>query len=184
MWPSDQKAKDHGGFGRTIGKNATRIQVHTHSIYIYIHDIYIWYIYMIYIYIWYIFIYIYIHLMLHTYVWHYLTIYCHPSLFRGGGAGLALTPKYFSKKNLVYIYIYTVESGTGGCGQVHANQLKRTFPCFFSPQALLEKFLRGAGAKPWHFTALEATPPEIPLQHKDSVRFWESSKTSAKVWHP
>ena len=57
----------------------------------------------------------------------------------------------------IYIYIYTVESGTGGCGQVHANQLKRTFPCFFSPQALLEKFLRGGGAKPLYFTALE--PP-------------------------
>ena len=51
----------------------------------------------------------------------------------------------------------------GGCGQVRANQLKRTFPCFFSAQALVEKLLRGGGAKAWYFTALEATPipPEI-----------------------
>ena len=71
----------------------------------------------------------------------------------GGWGGVSTDPEIFQLKKIglymyIYIYIYTVESGTGGCGQVHANQLKRTFPCFFSPQALLEKFLRGGGAKP------------------------------------
>jgi len=47
-------------------------------------------------------------------------------------------------------------AGTGGCGQVRAKQLKRHFHVFFSPQALLENFLKGRGAKPWYFTALEA----------------------------
>ena len=149
MWPSDQKAKDHGGFGRTIGKNSTRIQVHTHSIYIY--DIYMIYIYMIYIYI-------HIHLMLHTYVWHYLTIYCHPSLFRGGGAGLALTPKYFSKKNLVYIYIYSRirhrRMWSGACKPAEAH-----ISMFFLSPSFAWEIFEGGRCKTMAFYSSRSHPP-------------------------
>ena len=73
-------------------------------------------------------------------------------------------------------------AGTGGCGQVRAKQLKRHFHVCFSPQALLENFLRGRGAKPWYFTALEA--PRRNSIAAVGFRFWESSKTRAKVLHP
>ena len=55
-------------------------------------------------------------------------------------------------------------TGTCGCGQVRANRLKRAFSCVFLSPSFAYKILRGGGAKPWYFTALEATPPEIPLQ--------------------
>ena len=57
---------------------------------------------------------------------------------------------------------------SGACKAAEAS-----FPCFFSPQALLENFLRGRGAKPWYFTALEA--PRRNSIAAVGFRFWESS---------
>ena len=77
-------------------------------------------------------------------------------------------------------------AGTGGCGQVRAKQLKRHISMFFSsPQALLENFLKGRGAKPWSIVFYSSRSPHA----RNSIaavgfRFWESSKTRAKVLHP
>jgi hypothetical protein len=53
-------------------------------------------------------------------------------------------------------------------GQVRVSQLKCSFSCvFLSPS--FARFLRRGGAIPLFFTALEATPPEIPVQRYDSM---------------
>ena len=50
-------------------------------------------------------------------------------------------------------------TGICGCGQVRAKRLKQAFSFFSLPKFSLWIFWRGGDAKPWYFTALEATPP-------------------------
>ena len=53
------------------------------------------------------------------------------------------------------------------------------FHVFFSPQALLVIFFEGGGAKPWYFTALEASPPSNSIAAV-GFRFWVSSKARGR----
>ena len=65
-------------------------------------------------------------------------------------------------------------------GRYVQNRLKHAISCFFSlPKLCLWFFFEGGGAKPWYFTALEASPPSNSIAAV-GFRFWVSSKARGR----